>query len=203
MSIICCSFSFVYVFNLTYICSGFLLTHYGLMKPYDDRHLGQHWLRWWLAAWWHQAIIAWTITILHTKHNQVIYRFFICSIIGLTHWAFVLDTPLCVQFYTTQLSLHTCRKCNFFLIFFIVCTHTFFHFVECLLNMSLYFCDLSPEESLAEPLMIMSNLCHQSNALIHDCNLMLNTLTDHHGWPTKHLSHMWKKYFEALKFHAL
>ena len=65
--------------------------------------------------------------------------------------------------------------------FFIVCTYTFFHFVECLLNMSIYLCDLSPEESLAEPLMIMSNLYHQSNALIHDCNLILNTLTDHHG----------------------
>ena len=28
--------------NITYICSGLLLTHYGLMKPYDDRHLDQH-----------------------------------------------------------------------------------------------------------------------------------------------------------------
>ena len=146
MSIICCSFSFVYVFNLTYICSGFLLTHYGLMKPYDDRHLGQHWLRWWLAAWWHQAIIAWTITILHTKHNQVIYRFFICSIIGLTHWAFVLDTPLCVQFYTTQLSLHTCKKCNFFLISLLF-AHTPF---STLLNV----CWICP---------YISVICHQRN----------------------------------------
>ena len=85
--------------------------------------------------------------------------------------------------------------------FFIVCTYPFFHFVECLLNMSIYFCDLSPEESLAEPLMIKSNLYHQSNALIHDCNLIPNTLTDHHGWPTKHLSHMWKKYFEGRTVH--
>ena len=36
------------------------------------------------------------ITILHNKHNQVIYRLLICSIIELIHWAFVLDTPLCV-----------------------------------------------------------------------------------------------------------
>ena len=29
------------------------------MKPYGDRELGQPWLRWWLAAWRHQAI-TWT-----------------------------------------------------------------------------------------------------------------------------------------------
>ena len=26
------------------------------MMPYGDIDLGQPWLRWWLAAWWHQAI---------------------------------------------------------------------------------------------------------------------------------------------------
>ena len=29
------------------------------MTPYGDRDLGQHWLRQWLVAWWHQAI-TWT-----------------------------------------------------------------------------------------------------------------------------------------------
>ena len=31
----------------------------GLMMPYGDRDVGQHWLRWWLVAWQHQAI-TWT-----------------------------------------------------------------------------------------------------------------------------------------------
>ena len=144
MSIICCSFSFVYVFNLTYICSGFLLTHYGLMKPYDDRHLDQHWLRWWLVAWWHQAIIAWTITILHTKHNQVIYRFFICSIIGLIHWAFVLD---CV-FNFTQPNYHSTLARNATSFSFLYRLHI--QFFSTLLNV----CWICP---------YISVICHQRN----------------------------------------
>ena len=35
------------------------LTHWGLVTPYGDRDLGQHWLRRWLVAWRHQAI-TWT-----------------------------------------------------------------------------------------------------------------------------------------------
>ena len=35
------------------------LTHWGLVTPYGDRDLGQHWLRKWLVAWRHQAI-TWT-----------------------------------------------------------------------------------------------------------------------------------------------
>ena len=35
------------------------LTHCGLVMPYGDIDLGQHWLRWWLVAWRHQAI-TWT-----------------------------------------------------------------------------------------------------------------------------------------------
>ena len=35
------------------------LTHCGLVKPYGNRDLGQHWLRQWLVAWQHQAI-TWT-----------------------------------------------------------------------------------------------------------------------------------------------
>ena len=34
-------------------------THCGLGVSYDDINLGQHWLRQWLVAWWHQAI-TWT-----------------------------------------------------------------------------------------------------------------------------------------------
>ena len=36
-----------------------LLTHCGLVTPYVARDLVQHWLRWWLVAWRHQAI-TWT-----------------------------------------------------------------------------------------------------------------------------------------------
>ena len=36
-----------------------LLTHCGLVTPYGDKDLGQYWLKLWLIAWWHQAII-WT-----------------------------------------------------------------------------------------------------------------------------------------------
>ena len=32
------------------------LTHYGLMTPYGDMDLCQHWFRQWLVAWLHQAI---------------------------------------------------------------------------------------------------------------------------------------------------
>ena len=32
------------------------LTHCGLVTPYGDKDLGQHWLRKWLVAWQHQAI---------------------------------------------------------------------------------------------------------------------------------------------------
>ena len=32
------------------------LSHFGLVMPYGDTDLGQHWLRWWLGVWWHQVI---------------------------------------------------------------------------------------------------------------------------------------------------
>ena len=38
-------------------CLGLkVLTHWGLVTPYGDRDLGQHWVRQWLVAWWHQAV---------------------------------------------------------------------------------------------------------------------------------------------------
>ena len=36
-----------------------VLTRRGLVMPYGDSDLGQHWLRCWFVAWWHQAI-TWT-----------------------------------------------------------------------------------------------------------------------------------------------
>ena len=35
------------------------LTHWGLVTPFGDIDLGQHWLMQWLVAWRHQAI-TWT-----------------------------------------------------------------------------------------------------------------------------------------------
>ena len=37
----------------------YYLTHWGLVMPYGDNDLGQHWFRQWLVAWRHQAI-TWT-----------------------------------------------------------------------------------------------------------------------------------------------
>ena len=36
-----------------------VLTNGGLVIPYGDKYQGQHWFRWWLVAWRHQAI-TWT-----------------------------------------------------------------------------------------------------------------------------------------------
>ena len=41
------------------------LTHWGLVTPYDDIDMGQHWLQQWLAAWRHQAINRTNIELLH------------------------------------------------------------------------------------------------------------------------------------------
>ena len=49
--------SHVYVLHGTSIDQT--LTHVGLVTTYNNRDLGPHWLRKWLAAWRHQAI-TWT-----------------------------------------------------------------------------------------------------------------------------------------------
>ena len=48
------------------------LTHCGLVTPYDDRDLGQHWFRKWLVAWWHQAI-TWTNVDLSSVRSSGIH----------------------------------------------------------------------------------------------------------------------------------
>ena len=32
---------------------------FSMNTAYGDIYLGHHWLRWWLGAWWHQAILTW------------------------------------------------------------------------------------------------------------------------------------------------
>ena len=36
--------------------ADYTLTHCGLVMPYGDTDLDQHWFRWWLITWQHQAI---------------------------------------------------------------------------------------------------------------------------------------------------
>ena len=53
-----------------------VLTHCGLVTPYGDRDLGQHWLRKWLVAWQHQAItwtnIDWSSVMSSDNHIRAI-----------------------------------------------------------------------------------------------------------------------------------
>ena len=46
------------------------LTHWGLVTPYGDSDLGQHWLRLWLVAWRHQAI-TWTNVDLSVRPSDI------------------------------------------------------------------------------------------------------------------------------------
>ena len=45
------------------------------MTPHGDIDLGQHWLWWWLVAWWHQAkAITWTNVDLSSVRSCGIHR---------------------------------------------------------------------------------------------------------------------------------
>ena len=46
------------------------LTHCGLVTPYGNRDLGQHWLWYWLIAWRHQAI-TWTNVDLSSSSKDI------------------------------------------------------------------------------------------------------------------------------------
>ena len=52
--------------------SVIMLTHCGLVTPYGDRDLGQHWLRQWLVAWLHQAI-TWTNVDLSSVRSSGVH----------------------------------------------------------------------------------------------------------------------------------
>ena len=51
---------------------SFSLTHCGLVKPYGDINLCQHWLKQWLVAWQHQAI-TWTNVDLSSLRTSGIH----------------------------------------------------------------------------------------------------------------------------------
>ena len=69
------------------------LTHCGLMTPYGDMDLGQHWLGKWLFAWRHQ-VITWTRVDL----SSVMFR-------GVHLRAFQAGIP-----YTINIACHRCGK---------------------------------------------------------------------------------------------
>ena len=47
------------------------LTHCGLVMPYNDRYLCQHWLRQWLGAWWYQAMSSTNIDLSSVRYSDI------------------------------------------------------------------------------------------------------------------------------------
>ena len=47
------------------------LIDYGLLMPYGDIELSQHWLRYWLGAWWHQAITWTNVDLSSVRSNDI------------------------------------------------------------------------------------------------------------------------------------
>ena len=47
------------------------LTLFGLVTPYGDINVGQHWFRYWLVAWRHQAIIWTNIDLSSVRSNGI------------------------------------------------------------------------------------------------------------------------------------
>ena len=53
---------------------GSFLTHCGLVTPYGDSDPGQHWLRYWLVSWRHQAITWTNVDLSSLRSNDVHLR---------------------------------------------------------------------------------------------------------------------------------
>ena len=54
------------------LCLGLnVLTHWGIVTPYGDIELGQHWLRLWLDAWQHQAITWTNVDLSSVRSTQI------------------------------------------------------------------------------------------------------------------------------------
>ena len=66
-----------------WIYHSLMLTHWGLVMPYDIIELCQYWFRQWpLVAWWHQAITWISVDLLsaqssHNRLGQLYQRYFI------------------------------------------------------------------------------------------------------------------------------
>ena len=66
-------------------CSGsFVLIHCGLVMPYGDINLGRHWYRWWLVAWWHQAITWSNVDLSPVRFRDISGQF--CNTSAINNW---------------------------------------------------------------------------------------------------------------------
>ena len=77
-----CSYEFIFSENLSQwekLHMYNLLTLCGLMIPYGDIDMGQHWSRQWLVAWWHQVI-------RRTKIESLLMRFFDIHPRAISQW---------------------------------------------------------------------------------------------------------------------
>ena len=74
-------------FKLIFTDQIVYLTQCGLVMSYGDIELGQHWLRWWLVAWWHKAITWTSANLQSARSGDNHQRAMACaSHQSLTHW---------------------------------------------------------------------------------------------------------------------
>ena len=57
-----------------HVFDDYTLTFCGLVTPFGDIYLRQHWLRLWLVAWWHQAITWTNVDLLSVHFNDIYLR---------------------------------------------------------------------------------------------------------------------------------
>ena len=138
--------------------------------------------------------------------NESTARFFLlCDLSGLILWAVESNTSLC-RFHTSSL------------IIFFTSHHVAILLALCsqmvtLIFQSLHVCAFCVNNSfpkfvtreilwvIDEVTNIVTNICHQSNILL-TANMFKNPI-NHHGWPEKHLSHLWEKDSKPFIFHTL
>ena len=66
-------------------CSwSFVLIHCGLVMSYGDIDLDWHWYRWWLVAWWHQAITWSNVDLSPVRFCDISGQF--CNTSAINHW---------------------------------------------------------------------------------------------------------------------
>ena len=78
-----------------------VLTLCGLVMPYDDIDLGQHWFRQWLVAWWHQAITWASVDLSSVKSCGIYLRTISHKMLNIC----ILDTSLKITNLRSQLHL--------------------------------------------------------------------------------------------------
>ena len=66
--------------DLISVSSENMITHNGLVMPYGDLELDQHWLRYGLVAWQHQAITWTTVDLSSLRFGYIHLRAILCEI---------------------------------------------------------------------------------------------------------------------------